>query len=240
MWPSGDLEQINLEQRAKEEKMGARDADIHNDIVNHLQMDNRLEKSDVEIRVEDGLVTLTGYASNGLARNAAEIDAWKVPGVKKVRNDLKIVYPPEVTILPDEELRNHIDMLLKMNAGIDTDLLGVKVKEGIVTLEGTVDSFWKKMRAEEIVLESSGVMDLINKIAVVPTKDFRDEQIAEDIVQALGKDLTVDPDKIDVTVEDGVVTITGYVFSGPMMVSVLNTVKYTAGVRDIINLLEVE
>lgn len=99
---------------------------------------------------------------------------------------------------------------------------------------------WEKIRAEEIVLESSGVLDLVNKIAVVPTNDIRDEQIAEDIVRTLGTDLTVDADKLDIAVEDGVVTIVGSVSSGPMMVSVLNTVKYMAGVRDIINLLEVE
>jgi hypothetical protein len=46
----------------------------------------------------------------------------------------------------------------------------VSVENGIVTLEGSVDEYWKKGEAERIVRGARGVCHIVNKLAVVPAR----------------------------------------------------------------------
>jgi osmotically-inducible protein OsmY len=78
-------------------------------------------------------------------------------------------------------------------------------------LEGTVDAFWKKVRAEDLAFSMRGVLGLTNKIAVVPTQTIADENLAENIINALDRNVNVNVDDVNVTVEDGTVTLTGAV-----------------------------
>ena len=49
---------------------------------------------EIRVRVERGVVTLVGDVSSGVARQAADDDAWATPGVVDVRNHLRLVIHP--------------------------------------------------------------------------------------------------------------------------------------------------
>ncbi|MBI2939340.1 MAG: BON domain-containing protein [Chloroflexi bacterium] len=59
-----------------------------------LDKDPLVDETGVTVITHDGLVRLIGTVASQIARDAAEQDAWAVPGTRRVQNDLEIVSPP--------------------------------------------------------------------------------------------------------------------------------------------------
>ncbi len=77
------------------------------------------------------------------------------------------------------------------------------VEDGWATLRGTVDAFWKRLRAEERALTLSGVRGVTNEPGVMPSRAYEDRRIAESIVSALERNVHTDAEHIDVRVSNG-------------------------------------
>ena len=80
----------------------------------------------------------------------------------------------------DEVLKGNVESVLAWNSDIDAVDITTEVFSGHVTLKGTVDQLWKKLRAEELISNIVGVLDVTNELAIVPTEDIVDETIARD------------------------------------------------------------
>lgn len=70
------------------------DAEIENDVRRKLIEDTIVDATDIHIHVDNGIVTLSGTVDNLYQREAAEDDAWSLPGVRGVINDLQVTLPP--------------------------------------------------------------------------------------------------------------------------------------------------
>ncbi|MBI2955658.1 MAG: BON domain-containing protein [Chloroflexi bacterium] len=66
------------------------DDEIERDIRDSLFWDSWVDATNVRVEVENGVVTLTGTAHSSAEKKVAEDDAWDVPGVVDVRNELRI------------------------------------------------------------------------------------------------------------------------------------------------------
>lgn len=66
------------------------DEEIERDILDSLFWDAWVDSRRVNVEVEDGVVTLTGTVRTPTEKRAAEDDAWDIPGVIDVRNELEI------------------------------------------------------------------------------------------------------------------------------------------------------
>lgn len=66
------------------------DAEIGTNVVNALQTDTWIDANTIDVKVNSGIVTLTGTVPNLFQKRQAGDDAWNVPGVVDVRNDLVI------------------------------------------------------------------------------------------------------------------------------------------------------
>lgn len=211
------------------------DEEIKMDVVNELRWDTRVDASKVQVRVGDGIVTLTGSVPSLATRGSAGIDAWSVMGVTSVDNQLSVEYPTIPLIPSDTEIQSNAEQTLLWNSHIRSDNIQVSVDTGIVTLTGTVPTHWEKNRAEELVSDLRGVQSVTNELAVVPTERFSDESIAEDIVNALERSLLVDAGRVDITVTNGNVTLSGSVHSGAARRAVYQSASRTAGVIQVDN-----
>ncbi|TFG05926.1 BON domain-containing protein [Candidatus Thorarchaeota archaeon] len=214
--------------------------DIKKRVVDELYFDNRVDASEIEVAVKDGNVTLEGEVDSFYTRSAAAEDAWAVIGVTDVHNELDVSYPVEIEIMSDEDIASSIDSKLLWNTAIDSTKIDVSVDGGVIELEGTVDAYWKKLRAGTLAMDVSGVMDVHNELAVVPTYDYVDEAIAKDIMDSLERRFTVDEEKVNVEVENGIVTLTGTVEDYTAYTSAENAAELTAGVIDVENKLYVK
>lgn len=216
------------------------DEDIKDDIEEQLYWDDRVDASDIGVIVDNGVVTLGGTVPTHFAQNAAVADALSIVGATEVNNELTVQYPAEATTPTDTELAADIESVLRVNSDIDATEIEVKASEGVVTLKGSVDAYWKKVHAEEVASNVSGVISIDNRLNVIRAKDFVDREIGEDITDALERNALIDAEDVDVTVEDGVVTLTGTVPTRTARQAAYNAARYTLGVVDVKNNLIVQ
>jgi len=215
--------------------MASSDEQIKKMAVDQLYWDSRIDASNVKVEVKDGVVTLTGTVPDYTALRAAVDDTWVITGVFSVDNRLGVEYPSEVTVPPDAEIESNVKDMLRWNPVIDESKITAISTNGNIKLEGSVDSFWKKFKAEEIAYSVMGAINVTNELAVVPTEDVVDEVIGEDLMAALDRNFYVDVNAIDVKVKDGKVTLSGRVESALSYRAAVDTARNTFGVKDVIN-----
>lgn len=214
---------------------------IKQDIDNQLVWDDQVLSDNVSIKVsEDGTAILSGKVASLAAKRAAEADAWSVYGVTSVENSLEVEFPSALEVPTDDDIEKRVADSLLWNPVIDSANIEVSVEAGIVTLEGSVDAFWKKLRVETLASNVTGVLSVENKLAVVPTKDFVDQDIADDIVDSIDRKLAVNVENVDVKVSDGKVTLAGTVPSFTAWSAAYDSARYTAGVKDVEDRLTIE
>ena len=212
---------------------------IRKDVIDQLVKDNRIDASKINVEVSNGTVTLRGEVPTYYSLSSAYEDTQGVLGVVNVRNQLVVKYPPSIPLPTDAEIEESIRNRLARNPDFDLLDTEVIVSVGLVTLRGAVDSYWKKIRAEELVAAEPGVEVIENHLAVVPTGDISDKAIAMDIVDSLEAKAAVDADDVNVRVRDGEVTLTGFVPSWSARRAAEEAVFYNAGVADVNNRLAV-
>lgn len=217
--------------------MKSLDEQIKKDLVDQLYWDSRVDAANITMEVNDGIVTLGGTVPNYSAHQAAAADAWTTPGVVSVNNNITVDY--QLSVPDDGEMRERIYRLLDWNPVIDATDTDVSVETGWVTVEGSVDTLWKKDRVEEIVMDLTGVVGMTNKLAVVPTANVLDEEIGESILGALDRNAEIDVNLVDVKVENATVKLSGTVPTRNARRAAYEAALFTQGVSEIVDNLVV-
>jgi len=144
--------------------------------------------------------------------------------------------------LTDKDLPRDVLDELKFEPRVNPAWIGVSVKDGIVTLTGSVTSYAEKYAAEKAAKRVHGVQAVVNDIEVkLPGSSERtDEDIAAAAVNALNANVSVPRDKIKVTVSKGWVTLEGEVEWQYQRMAAENSVRYLPGVKGVSNLITVK
>jgi osmotically-inducible protein OsmY len=139
----------------------------------------------------------------------------------------------------DTELQQDVMNELKWEPRINAVEIGVAVTNGVVTLSGHVDSFYKKAAAERAAWHVFGVQAVIEEIQVrLPGSLKRtDDEITRIASDALGWNVQVPSDRITVQVQDGVLTLSGEVDWRYQKVAAEEAVRYLAGVVLVNNII---
>ncbi|MCU1223987.1 MAG: Transport-associated protein [Edaphobacter sp.] len=111
----------------------------------------------------------------------------------------------------DQEIQTDVLAELRWDHSVQANEIGVAVKNGVVTLTGTVDTYLKKWKAEEAAHRVAGVTAVANDITVRTIGERTDADIAAAAVHALKWNASVPAEKIQVTVDKGWVTLKGEV-----------------------------
>lgn len=141
----------------------------------------------------------------------------------------------------DLQIQADVMAQLKWEPLLTANEIGVAVKNSVVTLAGTVDTFSKKIAAEAAARKIAGVKGIALDIDVIPTHSTKrnDSQIAEAVVNALRWDTKVPDEKINASVEDGWVTLEGVVDWEFQIAAAFDAVKNLLGVRGVTNLTKI-
>jgi len=105
------------------------------------------------------------------------------------------------------------EMLFDPGISPAPDIIDVETKDGIVTLSGTVDNLLAKERAGRIAKTVRGVRAVVNNLEVAPTVRRSDQQIRNDVREAILQDPATESYEVGVTVVDGEVRLSGAVDS---------------------------
>jgi osmotically-inducible protein OsmY len=158
--------------------------------------------------VKDGVVTLSGFVPSFWEKDAAEKAVKRVYGVRGIANDIavKLLWQrtdPEIARDAVHELESHVS--------IPADRIKVTVKDGWVTLEGTVDWEYQKSLAQSAMKKLKGVSGVTNKIQVTPKASAA--EVKSKIEEALRRSAELDARRITVEIEGSTVKLYGSVSS---------------------------
>jgi osmotically-inducible protein OsmY len=190
------------------------DEQIEEAVRDAFLYDPRVISFDPEIDVDDGVVTLRGVVHNVRAKKAAEEDARRVVGVWRVVNHLKV--RPEIGVNEDI-LAQRVREALARDAYVNRYDVTVITHNGEVDLYGTVDSDFEKKRAATVAARIPGVVIVDNHLVSEAAADLSslaeksDWEIEKDIQNELFWSPFVDDAEVRVSVDDGLVTLTGTV-----------------------------
>ncbi len=146
-----------------------------------------------------------------------------------------------VSTRSDEAIQKDVLDELKWNAYVRPNEIGVSVKDGIVTLTGWVNSYMKKIAAEEAAHRVPGVKAVANDIEVrlLSSDERTDADLAAAVLNALKWDAAIPTGKIDVTVSKGWVTLKGEVEFAFQKRDAERAVHRLTGVKGVTNLITV-
>lgn len=146
-----------------------------------------------------------------------------------------------MTYKSDEELQGEVVFQLGWDSRVKQTEVGVTVRKGVVTLTGVVNSYAKKLAAQQAAHRVSGVLDVANDIEVRMPGDTErcDADIARALRHALEWNVLVPAERIHSTVINGWVTLKGEVECYRERVDVERAVSLLPGVRGVINNIHV-
>jgi osmotically-inducible protein OsmY len=158
--------------------------------------------------LKDGVVTLYGFVSSYMEKEAAEKAAKRVQGVRAVANDLQIKPTFSRT---DSEIARDIVQNMAHHIFLPAHKIKMTVRNGCVTLEGFVDWRYQKMLAEDSAKKVKGVIGLRNKIAVKPV--VAAVNVRNMIEEALKRNAAIDARGVKVQTDGAHVKLSGKVRS---------------------------
>ena len=123
---------------------------------------------------------------------------------------------------------------------IESNEVGVQVDDGVVTLTGALENYTKKWAAERATFRVEGVRAVANDLTVHTKATRTDTDIAKAAAAGLEANMLIPHDQIDVTVNNGKVTLGGEVTWEYQRKGAAGSVRHLAGVRDVINLVRIK
>jgi osmotically-inducible protein OsmY len=137
----------------------------------------------------------------------------------------------------DLELRRAIQEELHWQPSIDERQIAVTVEDGVVTLTGSVSSFFQKWEAAAAARRVRGVCALADDIEVTLPADHRrdDTDVARSAAEALAWNASLPAGRVQVTVSDGWVTLDGDVDWGYQRWAAESAIRTLLGVRGVTN-----
>jgi osmotically-inducible protein OsmY len=187
------------------------DVQLQRAVQDTLLYDPRVRGAKVEVRVRQAAVSLLGNVSSLAAKRAAEHDAENTLGVRRVINYVKV----KVSDWPgDPAVTQRAQHALARDSFLaDCELQAASHFEKVY-LRGEVNTHFEKERAEVVVANVPGALDVVNRITVAARWQPKpDDAIEEDAARRLHWSPFLDADQMTMTVDDGVVTLRGTVDS---------------------------
>jgi hyperosmotically inducible protein len=146
----------------------ASDAWITSAVKLRLLADSDTPALDVNVDTDDGIVTLFGIVPSEKSKSAAEVDAHKVSGVKKVRNELEVVQraAQQRVEARDDDLTRKIDAAIDSRPELKQAKIDVQVKNGVARLTGSVADPDLGLQAAMTARSVSGVRSVVNDLRI--------------------------------------------------------------------------
>jgi len=184
------------------------DSQLRRDVELALEWDPRVDAREIGVAAKDGVVTLSGHVSTYAEQVCAEEVTENVQGVRGIANEVEVKLG-EAGVRSDTEVAAAAVDALRRHVGVPSESVRVVVRDGWVTLEGSVDGMYRRIAAENAVRYLHGVRGLTDLVAIVPRVVVSD--IKTRIEAAFYRHAHLDAKHITVLASDGEVTLSGTV-----------------------------
>lgn len=140
----------------------------------------------------------------------------------------------------DTELAKLIKHANFRDEGLSSQPIGISVSKGIVTLNGSVQTYRRKLVAHEIASSFEGCRDVINELIVEPPGSISDEETANNVRAVLDAHADITKETIAVSATAGIVSLNGNVGSQWERLIAEDVARSARGVKDVQNFLVVD
>jgi hyperosmotically inducible periplasmic protein len=195
----------------------------------------------VTVKSSDGVVTLTGTVQDKDDKALAEDTVDNLPGVVSVDN--QIVVKSDIPEHSDEWIALKVRGELLVKANVSATSTKVDVKDGVVTLTGTVQNIAQKDLTEAYAKDIDNVKAVRNDLVVkapgagdnTVEVAMDDASITSQVKYALLSHRSTSALSTKVVTQDGVVSISGVADSDAEKALVTKLVQDTRGVKSVVN-----
>lgn len=186
------------------------DTDIKRDVEAELEWNPEIDQTDIAVKVNQGVVALSGFVSSYPEKYRAEAAVKHVVGVTGVANDIEVRLPARDAVTDPKLAR---DVVAALQAALPDAWQDIEplVREGKVALEGAVEWRYQREIADDAVRGVRGVISVRNSIRIQPS--VKVGPIKQDIEEAFRRSAQIDANHVSVDTNDGNVTLRGEVRS---------------------------
>jgi osmotically-inducible protein OsmY len=186
------------------------DTDLTADVGDELFWDPKVDNAAIAVSADDGKVTLRGTVGSLREKREAKKAAERVFGVISVDNQLQVKLMNDEK-RADAELRGDVLQALMLDSLVPKTV-DAKVDNGFVTLTGSANWQYQRDEADFVASNIVGALDVFNEIELkYPTPDRGD--VKDSIRKAFKRNASLDADDLQVTTDNGSVTLKGTVSS---------------------------
>jgi osmotically-inducible protein OsmY len=209
-----------------------------------LEADPATAKSRISVSARQGRVVLSGKLESAALRSIAAQGSLSIRGVSAVSDRLEL---PMLGPRADGSTQRAIERRFAIDACLHDQPVRVRVRDGEVVLEGTVQSLWLKRRARELA-EHAGQRPVAHdalrveqaaSAADASVAAYSDEQTRAAIVEVLRGDSRLSGITVEVDVRGGAVTLSGVVASLRSKIAAERDALSVLGVWEVENRLQV-
>lgn len=214
------------------------DKELEQDVRREIRWDSRTISSPIDVKVTNGVATLTGVVSSYAKKIAAQEAAHRVSGILDVANDIE-VRAVDLFARTDTQIASAVRNALEWDALVPNERITSTVSAGWVTLEGAVDYWREREDAERAIRRLNGVVGVINKITI-QKRPVDPKELREQIEYALERRADREAERLRVDIHDGAVDLWGRVHSWQEKRAVLGSISHAPGVSRVVDHLRVD
>jgi osmotically-inducible protein OsmY len=137
------------------------DDEIAQRALDILKWSVQLPAESIQVKVEQGWITLTGAVEWQYQKQAAESAIRKLRGIRGVSNAIEIK-----PLVAASDVHRKIMDSLKRNAEVEADSIRVVVDNGKVILEGKVKACYERNLAERAAWSAPGVKEVEDRLSI--------------------------------------------------------------------------
>ncbi len=209
-------------------------------VIDQLTWDANVNADNIAVDILDDSVILEGTVGTYGEKLAAQRTLQAVPGVRAIKNNLEIKHVKHSDDFPDDK----IDYMLKKKFNElnfpAAEKVKISIEDGVVTLEGKLESLKQKDQLTQQAFDTNGVVDVMNRCYVQPTSEQTDEEIVQEIRGKMMEKALIDEDQIFVEANNGEVYLRGTAPSWRVKEDIHEIAYHTRSVTDVYDDIKVD
>lgn len=142
-------------------------AQLQRDVLDELQFEPAVDPAEIGVIAQDGIVTLAGRVKSYAEKWSAVRAVERLVGVRAVVDEMTVELPT-IYQRTEEDLARAVLNALKWDVMVPNERIKVKVSQGWITLEGTVDHKYEQAAVESAVRNLAGVKGVENLVKIKP------------------------------------------------------------------------
>ena len=185
---------------------------MYTTVMDKLNFEPRLDASNITVSVQgnNDIILLSGHVGSFGEKLLAEKAVKNLANVRAVANDIEVNLAAKYQ-KSDIEIAKDITRSLKLNFFVPDEDIKVVVRDGVVTLSGSVEWYYEKHNAFNSIHNLFGVKLVINNIVIKPSARIDITAVKDKITKEFERHARIDARRIQIETNRSKITLKGTV-----------------------------